>query len=92
MCDLYIGHAHQHSFLISSRKVFDSRLYLFPFGFFTFACKTEKLAILALVDLPRKNIEIINKASPSVKMGPMPFQFDAYPTELTWHLLACLRL
>ena len=27
-----------------------------------------------------------------LKLGPLPFRFDAYPTELTWHLLLCLRL
>ena len=25
-----------------------------------------------------------------LNLGPLPFQFDAYPTELTWLLLVCL--
>ena len=27
-----------------------------------------------------------------LKLRPLPFRFDAYPTELTWHLLMCLRI
>ena len=45
----------------------------------------QKLTILASVAFLCENKKISNKILPPVRieLGPLPFQFDAYPTELT---------